>query len=133
MRTLLVLLILIGSVHYGMEPLAQWWPDPAYTYRALFYAAQGLKGCLLWALIAILMPRRKYFTAAVFAVCAWGFLEDFQVVACRIGRGFEKEAASLPWQGICTGLTDIPLYWIGPMLGVLAGTLLEIAIRRKYA
>ena len=50
----LALLLLIGAVHYAVEPLASQYADPARASRALFYVAQGIKGICLFGLIAFL-------------------------------------------------------------------------------
>ena len=82
------LLLLIGAVHYAVEPPASQPPTQPRASRALFYVAQGIKGICLFGLIAFLAPR-KLTAIPLYLACLWGAAEDTLVAGCRIARGIE--------------------------------------------
>lgn len=112
----LALLCLVGAVHYGVDPLAKTYADPGQASRALFYVAQGLKGALLFGLIAIIAPR-KITAIPLYLACLWGFSEDMLVAGCRLARGIEKPVVVEFWRGVCQ--LDLA-YWIGPVISAIA-------------
>ena len=119
-RTLaLALLAVVGFVHYGVDPLAQHFPDVLQARKALFYVAQGLKGVVLFAVIAWLAPRR--ITAApVYLACLWGVFEDSLVAGCRLAKGIGGQVVIESWRGVCSAVTQEPTYFIGPVIGAIA-------------
>lgn len=112
----LALLLLIGAVHYAVEPLASTYADPARANRALFYVAQGIKGVCLFGLIAFIAPR-KLTAIPLYLACLWGAAEDSLVAGCRIARGIETPLDLGLWQGVCSGW---PTNFIGPVIGAIA-------------
>lgn len=124
MRLAAALLAAVAVVHYGLGPVSSLWPDPDAAHRALFYIGQGLKGCLLWACVAALVPRRMV-SAPVFAVCGWGFFEDAQVAICRAAVGIDSIPSPGPWRGVCDDLTGLPLYLVGLSIGLVVAAILE--------
>lgn len=109
MRFAAVLLLVVYLVHYGTGQFAEVYPDTAAAERALFYAAQGFKGCVLYLVIAAMAPRRAW-SIPLWAVCLWGFLEDFQVGACRLAAGIQNTPVLGDWQGMCEVVSQRPLY-----------------------
>lgn len=123
-RLAAALLVAVAVVHYGLGPASTLLADPDAAHRALFYIGQGVKGCLLWACIAALVPRRAI-SAPVFAVCAWGFFEDAQVAICRAASGIDSIPSPGLWRGICDDLTGVPLYMVGLSIGLVVAAILE--------
>jgi len=120
-----LLLCLVALVHYGLGFLAQMWPDAAQAHRALFYIGQGAKGAILWVVVAWLAPRGRRWWA-VASVCAWGFVEDTQVAACRLARGIENvptHKATL--LGLCDELTGFPFVFVGVVLCMVAASFVD--------
>ena len=112
MKYAAALLVLVALVHYGTGYLALAYPDPAAAERALFYVAQGFKGCVLWAVIAALAPR-TYKSTPLYAVCTWGFVEDLQVGACRLALGIQNTPVLGDWRGVCEVVTGRSVYVVG--------------------
>ncbi len=125
-----LLLAAVALLHYGIDYLATLWPDPLAARRALFYIGQGLKGCLLWACLAALAPKRMA-SVPLLAVCAWGFVEDAMVAGCRIVRGIANIPTPGLWRGVCDDLTEAPVYLVGPAVGLLAACILEYGVKKK--
>lgn len=118
------LLALVALVHYGLEPLSLLWSEPERVHRALFYIGQGAKGCALFITIALLAPRRLS-SMPLYAVCAWGLLEDSQVAVCRLALGVENTPAPVQWAGLCSELTSLPLYVVGLLVGLICACVVE--------
>lgn len=112
MKYAALLLVLVALTHYGVGWAAQLYPDPAAAERALFYAAQGLKGCALWVVVASLAPRTAR-SAPIYAVCAWGFVEDFEVAACRLAIGIQNTPVLGEWRGLCDVVSGRSVYVAG--------------------
>lgn len=115
----LALLLLVGAVHYGVDPLARTFEDFTQARKALFYVAQGVKGVCLFALIAAMAPRR--ITAApLYLVCLWGVFEDSLVAGCRLAKGIGGAVIVESWRGVCSLLTNEPVFMVGPVIGAIA-------------
>lgn len=137
MKLAALLLLLVAAVHYGLEPLSHVFSDAPAAHRAMFYIGQGVKGFALWCAVAWLAystARSKgmnAFTAApLFAVCAWGAIEDFEVAACRLARGIESIPMPGPWQGVCDELTGLPLYMLGLFAGLLTACIVDYGSKK---
>ena len=122
-----LLLCVVALLHYGLSWIAQAWPDPGAAHRALFYAGQGIKGCVLWASCAWMVRRLRRFSLvgagpamAVLSVCVWGFIEDAQVAACRLARGIENLPRPGLMQGVCDEVAGWPVYLAGLFLAAMA-------------
>jgi hypothetical protein len=112
MKFAAILLLMVYLTHYGVGELATLYPSPAAAEKALFYVAQGLKGCALWVVVAALAPRRIW-SAPLWAVCLWGFAEDFEVAACRLALGIQNVPQLVNWRGVCEVVTQRSLYVSG--------------------
>lgn len=112
----LAVLLVVACVHYGVNPLARFYPEPAQAGRALFYVAQGLKGVILFALIASIAPRRLT-AIPLYLACLWGVAEDSMVAGCRIARGIANTPSIPLWRGVCESEF---FYFVGPVIGAIA-------------
>ena len=126
MRLHILLLLVVFWTHYGTTHFAQLYQDQAAASRALFYIAQGLKGCILWLAVALLSPRRVSYIP-IWAVCAWGFFEDAQVSACRAARGVESPPVLGLWQGVCGG----SWYGYSLLVGLVAASVAAYGVKRE--
>ena len=94
-----VLLLATGALHYGVDPLAATYADPAAARRALLL------------------------------VCVWAIAEQALVAGCRLARGIEQVPNLPLWAGMCTTVTGEPTYLLGAVLGGIAAAsiLYEVA------
>lgn len=114
-----LMLVGVGLLHYGLQFIASGYVDPPYALQVLFYIGQGVKGVLLFAVIAVFMPRRLY-SIPVVLVCLWGATEDFLVAGCQMARGIESVTPLMLWQGVCSSLSVGPSYLLGAIMGGVA-------------
>ena len=125
-----VLLLATGALHYGVDPLAASYADPAAARRALFYVGQGVSGMVLAGLLLGLALRtRRLYALPLVLVCVWAIAEQALVAGCRLARGIEQ-VPNLPlWAGMCTTVTGEPTYLLGAVLGGIAAAsiLYEVA------
>ena len=112
----LALLLLIGAVHYAVEPLASQYADPAKSQPRSVLRRPGHQGNLsVWT---DCFPRPRKLTAIpLYLACLWGAAEDTLVAGCRIARGIETPLDLGLWQGV--------LLWVAhqfhrPVIGAIA-------------
>jgi hypothetical protein len=117
-------MLVVAGTHYAPRPLSLLWDNPPAVEWALFYVAQGIKGCVLYTVIMLLLPRKLY-ALPMWAVCSWGMLEDAQVAACRLARGVGTQVSVQGFQGLCDALLGLPAYGIGMALAVLVACIVE--------
>lgn len=106
-----LLLVLVVVTHYSYELLATMYSDQQAAAKAWFYILRGVEGCLLFAVIWTLCPRkpRAAFVGASIA-CAWGMLEEAQTAACRIAMPIANIASAPAFRGLCDVVTGWPIY-----------------------
>lgn len=135
MRLISLLLILVAAVHYGTAPIAATFSNPVAVNKALFYIAQGVKGCILWLVIAYLLKDKDKDKGKLiypaFAVCSWGAIEDFQVASCRLAKGIESVTAPQLFSGLCDQVTGLPVYFIGMLIGLLVAAIVDFGSKNK--
>lgn len=96
MRLAALLLAVVAAVHYGYEPLAQYYADPARAAKGLFYILRGVEGFVLFLLIGLLAGSRM-----VWLVALWGAAEEGQSAVCQLAIGVVNRRPYEPFQGIC--------------------------------
>ena len=125
-----LLLLATGALHYGIDPLAATYADPAAARRALFYVGQGLHGALLPGVLMVLaLQLRRLYAVPLVLVCVWAIAEQALVAGCRLARGIEQVPDLPLWAGMCTSVTGQPTYLLGAVLGGIAAAsiLYEVA------
>jgi len=107
--------------HHGVDVVATLFDEPLFARRALFYAAGGIVGAALYALVWLLTPWRPAETRiAVALVCCWGIMEESQTAICRIGLGLGQPAPDgAMWRGLCDQLAGVPVSTMTLVLPVL--------------
>lgn len=117
MIRLAFILFVAGLVtHYGYDPLASFWPDPAHAAQAWFYVLRGLLGVVLCLAVLALLPRGALAAAGV---CGWIAFEEGETAVCRLAQGIGNEPMAGPWRGLCDAVTGLPVYAIS-LAAVLA-------------
>lgn len=92
-----MLLVLVGGVHYGYQPLAEWL---GWRPGAVFYILRGVEGAALFAVVVWLAARR-YGWGLVTAVAGWGFIEETQTAVCRLSQDMTSAPQVAPYSGLC--------------------------------
>lgn len=108
------LLVLVGAVYFGYDPLAEWLHPPEHQARAakaLFYVLKGIEGAALWlALLALAWNRSWAFVVA----CGIGAIQSAQVAVCRLAFPIGEAPPAVPaFSGLCSAASGLPLMTVG--------------------
>lgn len=96
--------------HQLVDVIAETYEHPDIARRGLFYIASGLNLLALYAVVWRLMPTsQKWLHTAVGLVCAYGMLEESEVVICRMAKGLDTAAIAPMWGGLCDQISGLPM------------------------
>lgn len=104
-----ILFATVLATHYGYDPLASFWPDPAQAAQAWFYILRGVAGVVVFMAVIALLPQSKEAHLAL-AVSCWGIVEEGETTVCGLAQGIGNVPIAGPWRGLCDELTGMPVY-----------------------